>query len=229
MKSSSLLNIAASIATITVLLIAFILIPEPLWSATTIATAIGFASSVSFVFFVPTLLRRRQQQTDAIQMAAIGPLGAVSIFLLVTTGLGFVLALTGNQKLGLAMLVFGIGSFLVMTMMLSAALQVVGDISAKWSRPSIHVDWQSQVTVLVSQATHQESLSKLSVLLEKLRYLASDVRGGSPQDANIEHLFKAMSEQLHANPDADLTNQFGPINGLLAQRDVYLRTARSKA
>lgn len=229
MKSISLLNIAASIAALTVLVIAFILVPEPLWTAITIATAIGFAVSVGYVFYVPSILRQNAQSTDASQMAAVGMLGTVSIVLLMATGGGFVLALAGYQKLGLALLVFGIGAFLVMSLVLNAALQVVGDVSAKWSQPSHHVNWQSQVTMLTSLSTHQESLEKLRALLEKLRYSASDVPGGSPQDAGIEEIFNVMSEKLQSDPTADLTTQFGPINGLLAQRDVYLRSARSKA
>ena len=229
MKSISLLNIAASIAALTVLVIAFILIPEPLWTATTFATAIGFAGSVGYAFYVPSILRQNAPSTDASQMAAVGILGIVSIVLLMATGGGFVLALVGYQKLGLALLVFGIGAFLVMSLVMNAALKVVGDVSAKWSQASHHVNWQNEVTMLASQSTHQESLAKLRALLEKLRYSASDVPGGSPQDASIEQIFNVMTEKLQSDPTVDLTNQFGPINGLLAQRDVYLRSARSKA
>lgn len=229
MKSITLLNIAASIAALTVLVIGFILVPEPLWTATTIATAIGFAGSVGFVFYVPSILRQNLQSTDASQMAAIGPLSTVSILLLFFTGGGFVFALVGYQKLGLALLVFGIGAFLVMFLVLSAALKVVGEVSTKWSQPSHHVNWQSQVTMLASLSTHQESLAKLRALLEKLRYSASDILGGSPQDASIEEIFNLMLERLQSDPAADLTTQFGPVNGLLTQRDIYLRSARSKA
>ena len=229
MKSISLLNIAASIAALTVLVIAFILVPEPLWTAITIVTAIGFAGSVGYVFYVPLILRRNAQTTDASQMAAVGPLGTVSIVFLMATGGGFVLALVGHQKLGLAMLTFGMGAFLVMYLVMNAALKVVGDVSAKWSQPSHHVNWQSQVNMLTSLSTHQESLAKLRALLEKLRYSASDVLGGSPQDAGIEQILNLMSEKLQSDPTADLTSHFGSIDGLLAQRDVYLRSARSKA
>jgi hypothetical protein len=116
-----------------------------------------------------------------------------------------------------------------MCLVVNAALKVVGDVSEKWSQPSNHVNWQSQVTVLTSLSTHQESLAKLRALLEKLRYSASDVSGGSPQDAGIEEVFHVMLEKLQSDPTADLTTQFSSINGLLAQRDVFLRSARSKA
>lgn len=229
MKSISLLNIAASIAALTVLLIAFILIPEPLWTVTTIATAIGFAGAVGYVFYIPSILRKNAQVTDASQLASIGPLGTISIVFLMATGGGFLLSLVGYQKFGLAMLIFGIGAALVMSLVMSAVLKVAENVSAKWSQPSHHVNWQNQITVLVSQSTHQESLVKLQALQEKLRYSASDVPGGSPQDEGIQQIFNLMSEKLQSDPDSDLASHFGRINGLLMQRDVYLRSVRSKA
>ena len=229
MKSVSLLNVAAAIAALTVLVISFILVPDPMWSAVTIVTAIGFAGSVGFVFYIPSILRQKQQGTDAQQMAAIGPFAVSSTFLLLAMGAGFVLALVGYQKLGLAMLVFGIGAFLVTSLILNAALKVVGEISSKLSQPSRHFDWKNQVAILMSQATHKESLENLHALSEKLRYLASDVPGGSPQDSGIKQIFEEMTGQLQSDPAADLTNGFGELNSLLVQRDVYLRTARSKA
>lgn len=229
MKSVSLLNVAAAIAALTVLVISFILVPDPMWSAVTIVTAIGFAGSVGFVFYIPSILRQKQQGTDAQQMAAIGPYAVSSTFLLLAMGAGFVLALVGYQKLGLAMVVFGIGAFLVTSLILNAALKVVGEISSKLSQPSRHFDWKNQVAILMSQATHKESLENLHALSEKLRYLASDVPGGSPQDSGIKQIFEEMTGQLQSDPAADLTNGFGELNSLLVQRDVYLRTARSKA
>lgn len=229
MKSVSLLNVAAAIAALTVLVISFILVPDPMWSAVTIVTAIGFAGSVGFVFYIPSILRQKQQGTDAQQMAAIGPYAVSSTFLLLAMGAGFVLALVGYQKLGLAMLVFGIGAFLVTSLILNAALKVVGEISSKLSQPSRHFDWKNQVAILMSQATHKESLENLHALSEKLRYLASDVPGGSPQDSGIQQIFDGMTGQLQSDPAADLTSGFGELNSLLVQRDVYLRTARSKA
>ena len=229
MKSVSLLNVAAAIAALTVLVISFILVPDPMWSAVTIVTAIGFAGSVGFVFYIPSILRQKQQDTDAQQMAAIGPYAVSSTLLLLAMGAGFVLTLVGYQKLGLAMVVFGIGAFLVTSLILNAALKVVGEISSKWSQPSHHFDWKNQVAILMSQATHKESLENLHALSEKLRYLASDVPGGSPQDSGIKQIFEEMTGRLQSDPAADLTNGFGELNSLLVQRDVYLRTARSKA
>ena len=229
MKSASLLNIAAIIAALTVLVIAFILVPEPLWSAVTIITAIGFAVSLGFVLYIPSALRQKLQGSDAQQMAAIGPFAIVSMLLLLSMGAAFVFALSGSQKLGLAMLAFGIGAFFVTSLMLSSALKVVSNISNKWAQPSRHVDWQRQAIILTSQATHPKSLENFHALGEKLRYSASDVPGGSPQDSSIEQTFNVLAEQLQIDPASDLTTHFGGLNSLLMQRDSHLRAARSKA
>ena len=229
MKSISLLNIASSMAALTVLLIALILIPEPLWTSTTIATAFGFAGAVGYIFYVPSILRKNAKITDASQLSSIGPLGAVSIVLLIASGSGFLLSLGGYQKFGLAMLIFGIGAALVLSLVLSAALKVVDSVSAKWSQPSQHVNWQNQIAILVSQSTHQDSLAKLHALQEKLRYSASDVPGGSPQDEGIQMILNLMSEGLQSDTNADLAAHLGSINGMLMQRNAYLRSVRSKA
>lgn len=229
MKSISLLNIAAIIAALTVLVIAFILVPEPLWSAVTIITAVGFAVSIGFVLYIPSALRQKLQGSDAQQMAAIGPFAILSTLLLLAMGAAFVFSLSGFQKMGLAMLVFGIGTFFVTSLVLSSALKVVDNISNKWSQPSRHVDWQRQATILTSQATHPKSLESLHALSEKLRYSASDVPGGSPHDAGIEQVFSVLAAQLQTDPASDLTNHFGGLNSLLMQRDSHLRAARSKA
>lgn len=94
------------------------------------------------------------------------------------------MALVGYQKLGLALLVFGIGAFLVMNLVLNAALKVVGEVSAKWSQPSHHVNWQSRVTMLASLSTHPESLAKFRALLEKLRFVRRCL-GGSPMRMRV--------------------------------------------
>jgi hypothetical protein len=229
MKPVSLLNIAAVVATLTVLAISCILVPEPRWTMVTIITAIGFAGSVGFMFYVPSILRGKQSGTDARQMAAIGPFSLISLLALLAMSVSFVLALTGYEKLALAMLILGVGSLFAAYLILSAALKVVENISVKTAQISHHVDWQGRVSILASMAAHEESVAKLRALGEKLRYSPSDVPGGSPQDEAIEQVFKQMSGQLQADPATDLKDMVGALDGLLAQRDVYLRSARSRA
>ncbi|ASU38542.1 hypothetical protein hmeg3_09690 [Herbaspirillum sp. meg3] len=223
------MNIAALVVAVTVATIVFILVPEPAWNSTTIATAIAFVAAMGFVFYIPSVLRKQHKNTEGrVQLAAIGPTGAVSLLLLLVTAGAFALALANHPAWGLALLTFGIGAFVVASLMLNAALKVVGNVSVKSSAPSRHIEWQRQVSAMALQSTHQESLAKLRAVEENFLYLASDVPGGSPYDVDVDQTLNAVSDQLALDGANDLLGQLRKLDKLIAQRDIYLRSARSK-
>jgi hypothetical protein len=228
MKPISLLNIAAIVITLMVLIIAYILVPEAHWTTVAVLAAVGFAGSAGFSLYVPSILRQRSE-TDAPQIAAIGPLAVIGTLLMLSMGASFALALAGYEKWGWATLALGIGLFVAAYLTMSAALKVIESVSDKGAVISHHVDWQGEAASLASMAVHPDSLAKLRALSEKLRYSPSDVPGGSPQDTAINDALGRMSAQLQTDPATDLTGQFGALDSLLAQRDVYLRSARGKA
>jgi hypothetical protein len=78
-------------------------------------------------------------------------------------------------------------------------------------------------------STEKNSKNSLEKLAEKLRYMASDDIGGSPQDAQIEDAIQEVADQLSSNSENDIQNIISKIEMLIAQRDIYLRSARSKA
>lgn len=229
MKSTSFLNIAAIVAGLTVLAIAYILVPSVLWTAIAIATVIGLAVAVAFMFFAPSAIVKSRYETDAPQLASIGPISVISLLLLLGMAASFLVAIFGHQTLALAMLVFSTGVFLIAAMMLGSALRIIDDVSGQQSKTSRHTNWHCQVTVLASQSTHRETTDGLHALGEKLRYLASDVPGGSPHDAQIDQMLGMLSTELKNEPASDLISRFGAIQSLLTQREVYLRSVRSKA
>jgi hypothetical protein len=229
MNTTSLLNIAAAVAALTVLALAFIWVPTPLWSALTLITALAFAASVGFVFYVPAVLRRREQGSNAQQLAAIGPIGTLSLLLLLAMGASFLLALLGLQSLALTMLVLGIAAFFICSLVLTAAFRIITENTHSPAKRSHHGQWQTQVALLLAQTTEPSCAEQLRALGEKLRYMASDVQGGCPQDADIEQTFSLMSSTLQTNPAADLSSTLQKLNSLLMQRDSYLRAARSQA
>lgn len=109
MKSISLLNSAASIATLTVIVIAFI-DTGTVVDCSHYSYRYRFAGSLGYVFYAPSILRRNAQSTDASQMAALGMLGTVSIVLLMATGGGFGGA-GWVSEVGRHLLVFGMSAY----------------------------------------------------------------------------------------------------------------------
>jgi hypothetical protein len=55
------------------------------------------------------------------------------------------------------------------------------------------------------------------------------VPGGSPQDGSIDSEVRGIGDQLSADSAANVQSQIAKIEMLIAQRDVFLRSARNKA
>ncbi|MDD5385491.1 MAG: hypothetical protein PHG89_11530 [Gallionella sp.] len=229
MRSMGLFNIAALVASIMVLAIAAVLVPDKSWSNAAITSCVIFALSVGFVFYAPSVVAKKQGDNNAAQMASLGPLGVITGWTLLLTAGAFVLAILGMDKLAWSLDIFAIGSFIISGLMLRAATDVIGNVAAQYSAPSKHVGWQGEIQGLRSIASDTKSKASLEQLAEKLRYAASDVPGGSPQDNSIASEVQGISEQLNVDSAANVQSQISKIEMLIAQRDVFLRSARNKA
>lgn len=229
MRSMGFFSLAALVGSVMVLAIAAFLVPDKSWSNATITSTFIFALAVGFVFYAPSMLVKSQNGIDAAQIATLGPLGVVTGLTLLLTASAFVLAILRLDMLAWAIDILAIGSFIISVLLLSAAADVVSNVAAKYSVPSKHTGWQSEVQVLRSIASDAKSKAILEQLEEKLRYAASDVPGGSPQDSSIDSEVRSIGDQLRTNSSANLQSQIAKIEMLIAQRDVFMRTARNKA
>lgn len=229
MRSIGMFNLAALAASVMVLTIAAVLVPDKSWSNAAITSGVIFALSVGFIFYAPSMLVKSQSGSDAAQMASLGPLGVVTGWTLLLTAGAFVLAILGMDKLAWTLDIFAIGSFIISGLMLRAATNVIGNVATQYSAPSRHIGWQGEVQGSCSIASDAKSKASLEQLAEKLRYAASDVTGGTPQDSSIDSEVSAISDQLSADSAANVQSQISKIEILIAQRDVFLRSARNKA
>lgn len=229
MRSLGLFNIAAIVASIMVLAIAFILVPDKSWNSSAIISVIIFALAMGFVFYVPNIVAKRHGSNNAAQLASIGPLGVITGWMLLLASGAFVLAVAGYLKLALALDVFAIGAFIISLLMLNTALNIVNNVAEQSNEPSKHFQWQTVLQGLCAIVSDADSKNSLEKLVEKLRYAASDITGGTPQDIQIEGVVQEINDQLILDNSSNIQNLISKIEVLMAQRDVYLRSARSKA
>lgn len=229
MRAIGWFNLSALAASSMVFAIAFVLVPDKTWSAAAITSLALFAFSVAFVFYLPSVMLKNRGGNNAAQMASLGPLGFVTGGMLLLTAAGFVSALMDWDKIAWVMDIFAFGSFLLSQFMLRATLEVVGNVASQYSAPSKHTIWQSEIQVLCGMATEATTKSGLERLAEKLRYAASDVPGGSPQDNQVNSEIRALADLLGLDSSTVLQENISKIEMLIAQRDVYLRANRSKA
>ena len=226
MRSIGWINLAAIIISIMVLAIAAILVPDKSWNATSIFAILTFSLALGFVFYIPTMLVKRQSGNDAAQMASIGPLGIITGGVILLTSIAFVLAMQDLNKPAWVMEILAIGLFIVSGLMLRASTDVIGNAQSLLSR---HARWQGTIQGLSFIATDNHSKTALEQLSEKLRYAANDIPSGTQQDNQIEIELQALSSQLNANAGENAISQISKINVLISQREVILRSARSRA
>lgn len=229
MRSIGWFNLSALVASLMVFAISFVIVPDNTWSATAITSVALFALSVAFVFYLPSVVFKASFGNNAAQMASLGPLGFVTCGMLLLTAAGSVSALMGWDKTAWIMNIFAFGSFLISQFTLRSTLSVVGNVASQYSGSSKHTIWQSEAQRLCGMATDATTKSVLERLAEKLRYAASDVPGGSPQDNQISSEIQTLANQLDSDSSASLQKNISKIEMLIAQRDVFLSSARNKA
>lgn len=222
-------NLAAVVAGLMVLVIAYYLVPDKSWTTAAITSIVLFALASGFIFYIPTIFTNRHQNRDAVPIASIGPLAFLTGIIPILTVVAFVLALTGNDNFAFATEVLAVGLFIICCLMLRAAADVVSNAESNHSVPSRHIGWQSDIQGISSIVTNQLTKKSLTNLSEKLRYAASDIPGGSPHDNQIDRTIDAIKNQLSSDANANVQELVTQISVFIEQRDIYLRTARNKA
>lgn len=229
MKGLGMLNLSALVASITIVVVAGVLFPEQLTGNVAIATLVIFALSVGFMFYVPSLLLRDHRGSDAGQMASLGLAGAISSTLLLATTIAFALALLGYDRLAIATDVMAIGGLIVGGLTARSALSVISDVSNSSAVVSRHSTWQQEMQALAAVVADEGARNEIDRVAEKFRYAASDVPGGSPQDAEIDSLLGSLRVSLEKDDNAGASAMARKLEALVARREVFIRAARSKA
>lgn len=228
MRATGWFNLSALVASLMVLAIAFVLVPDKTWSVAVITSVVFFAFSIAFVFFLPSVILGNSGGNNAAQMISLGPLSFITGGMLLLTSAGFVSALAGWDKIAWTINIFAFGSFLISLFMLRASFAVIGNAAFQYPVPSKHILWQNEIQGLCGMTTDTSTKSELKQLAEKLRFAASDIPGGSPQDNQISSEIQALADLLKSNSPVVLQRNISNIEMLVEQRDGYLRTNRNK-
>jgi hypothetical protein len=130
------------------------------------------------------------------------------------------------DKLGGAVFVFGVCSFLIMTIILNVSLKMVENISENTPKRSDREKWQLQIIDSKTISKNAETIKSLDVLEEKIRYSADDINNGCPQNKEIVDILDAIKLQIEFNPDAMVDELIKKIDSLLVNRDTYLKISR---
>ena len=228
MRNFGLFNISALVASAMVVGIAFVLVPEQSWTTELLISVALFSVSFGFVMFVPKILSTKKGNTDASQMATIGPLSVIAGWLFLLTAAAAAFAIFGFGKIAISLDIFAVGTFIIGSITLRAAINVVADVADNYSKPSSHVRWQQNVQGLVGLNSDRRYVDALEKLAEKFRYAPSDIPGGTPHDSDLDSAINEIAQSVE-NKSSDFEEKVKKIEVLMVKRDLFLRTARSKA
>ena len=228
MRNFGLFNISALVASAMVVGIAFVLVPEQSWTTELLISVALFSVSFGFVMFVPKILSTKKGNTDASQMATIGPLSVIAGWLFLLTAAAAAFAIFGFGKIAISLDIFAVGTFIIGSITLRAAINVVADVADNYSKPSSHVRWQQNVQGLVGLTSDRRYVDALEKLAEKFRYAPSDIPGGTPHDSDLDSAINEIAQSVE-NKSSDFEEKVKKIEVLMVKRDLFLRTARSKA
>ena len=228
MNRSGLVGIAGLIAAATTLALGFVLFPAIRSSNVAMASLAILAVSVGLLFYVPSIVVGRRGANDAAPLASIGPVSAALAVLLVMAAAGFVLALGGFDRLAVAADVLAVGAFLVAALVVRAALTVVAEVAQRHSGLSRHAVWRGELLGLAATVRDTAVRTDVERAAEDLQYAASDIEG-TPLDPDINNAIAAASRHVESGNPAVVGECLAELRRLLARREVYLRSSRSKA
>ena len=223
-----LFKLAALVVSLMVVGIAFVLVPEASWSDSAIASIVLFALSIGYVFYTPFILTEEEGGNNASQLASLGALGTLSLVIMFFTVIAFVSSLFNMSKLAWAIDILAVGTFIFSSLILHAATNIIGNVEDEYSIRSKHIDWQGEVNNLKVMSCDPSSKSSLMQLAEKLRYSASDVPGGSPQDFSISRALLEINDLLTNDNTVDLKANILKLEGLIDKRNLSLHSIRNK-
>jgi phage shock protein PspC (stress-responsive transcriptional regulator) len=210
----------------TVIAVAAISVPHEYVNSAFILAILLLAAAVGFLFYVPHATRMQSQSAN---LALIGPVGTLSMVLLVWSGFALVAALCNYVTASFAMDALTIGGFVVAWSLLKIASQVVTHAAEDTEKSSQHGTWQARVSGLTTLCIDEKMRQPVSRLAENIRYIARDsTTGAHAENSQIAKLIDTLETAIR---DQDLPGTLAYVHQLetvLAQREQALKALRSK-
>ncbi len=229
MNAQKLFSLSAAVLGLAIVVLGFVLVPERLAaSPSAVITLFVLAASVALVR-LPVVLVTREARTDAGSLAVLGPAATLGFWVITLAAVGFVAALLGATRLGVAADVIAVAVLVCGSLVLRAAIDEVQAVSDAHSGPSRLAGWRNALSVAATNAVSAQHRTKLQALEEQARYAASDISEGCPQDSALEATVAALNVAAASSDENAFAENVRQFENLMAQRELTLKAARNRA
>lgn len=228
MNIKSLFQIASITALLGVAGIALLLIPQRVWSSTSIGALALFCSSIGFGLYSPYMLPDGQKGGDAATTASIGTMGLIVPSLIGWTALTFLLSLAGLQGIVWAMMVITVAGFVTSFALIHAAAKITDEAASANAGFSERSVWRSQILALMASVKDTDTRKALERLAEKIQFGSSAIASmNAPTDLQLDDAIKRLIKVVGSDSD-DIQTTIVEISCLLDRREQEYKLMRSK-
>lgn len=221
-----LAGVVAGVVSVGMLAIA---VPTLLWTNDGIVAAIVlFLSFASPVFLFAPMLR--DNATDAPFIWLIGPFGQFWALLLLVAVSALRVSLIGWHKATWITCLGWLGLYLAGFVILRASTQIVAVASnqTRVSSTDARAKWTRSLQVLQVQAADDDVRRSIECITEKVQFAANESNCQEPREnQEIDAILGQLAENLDKSDE--IAKLIRSAELLLAQREHYLRAARTRA
>ncbi|MDA8226362.1 MAG: hypothetical protein M0T74_01420 [Desulfitobacterium hafniense] len=234
MSGKGLLTVSALIGVCAIWGIAYVIVPDRLWSNTSISAAIFFSFAFGYIFFSPVVLPKGKIGKDAPIIGAIGPTSVLVTSLVGWAGLTFVLSFLGHDKITWVMIILGVSGFIISTLVLRVAAGIIDKTASQTAGPSSRTMWKSEIDALLCSTDDAVVISALSNLSEKIQFSASALPKSSDIinldiDSAITNLRQSLESERSSSNLQHVLSNINHISLLLDRRESILMSLRNKS
>ncbi len=223
----SLLSLAGLVTALTILATVTLVSPRSLANPAFSLSLALFAISVG-ILFLPARTGR-SNNSDATDIAAIGPVTILRTLAVVITLVSCFLAFLGFNTLAFALSILAVGGFVAGMLVTKAALNKVERVSYGEQNRSDHGKWYGRIHQLSTQSGDTETSSLLDALAEDARFAARDLKQ-EPRELSdaITSELDALSATVQRGDKQELNTRIQRVRSLLCERETNLKLKRSQ-
>lgn len=229
MKIKNLFFVSSAIAASAIILIAYILLPNTVWTGTTIIALILLSLSVGFSIYLPYGLPNSNSNRDAAEIYSLGAMGCIAIIELALTLITFITALSGLEKISHTLMVIIISSFFISIIILNATGSIVNNVDGNCDINISKNSWYTKIVSLMPYVVDKNDKFELEKLAEKIRYSASGIdQIDIETDKKICIIISDINNAIENKEFSCIYNKINEISSIIDVREVNIKNFRKK-
>ncbi|MFM2148292.1 MAG: hypothetical protein RLZZ187_598 [Pseudomonadota bacterium] len=223
----SAMTLAGFIISALFLTICYMILPRSYWNISGIVSA-GFVSiSLWYLVSAAAFLRSRPRSGDAVAIASVGPLAAISLLVLLIALAGFAASVLHLYLIAHILVLLAAGAMVVGQLIWRSAATVIEQAAARTTGSSSAHEWRARLERLDIGSLATKEQERVSRIVERLRYIPSFRAADDPSAAAIEKIIAGIERAPIENLNLQLEKRLDDLENQI--RILSINTLKSRS